>query len=1083
MVTSNIRDINDGTDYRDTRFYKVSGSVKDYAALAERKFSIGTGFEGHDHFIHTMRSIDNLWGKYSRSQDKKQVLGELGRNPVLKRWVAAVICMMIYGSYNGYHLKTVGYPIENNTFLRVWKNKFLFDKTYDNCPQSNSADEDTKNKFYVYEFVKNETGTAIGSFSNRYCIIPSRHIASKDNGWEELFSELIKSENLDKYINTQIPVSFRIKLKFSAYSLPENLPVMMIREFVLSAVQCDINFSEDVPYSSVGFLKLYDIENAVLSDNVLCDDIYVSKVNGKCVALYPLKKSFAEDIERNITSVEDIVMQHTHDEETSEKYTVSGKFCYKVSFKDIGQENADSFKVPYYFTDEKQYIGDNIKSADGVGTFCTYPDIPIEYEYRCKSYNYFYDLNVSLSNGGTAENLELSEVDFKQSYSGDNIYIYSSDKPIHIFKVSFCKTKYSGENRYAGCIINIHKLGNECTPPLLEEDEITSFDINSVKIEPKSTMYIYMDLGSSSSAVGYKIGNGESLLDDITGGTNIVRELIGSFDNERYSYFLNMPSLYEKNGSVPSALIEYCDKPFSDVSFDNVFLPFHRHFSKFEEKGLKICDVNKSMLANSTGTINNTLQAMIYNLFYTALCHVIASNCEEAVFIQSFPNEDYRELYHIITHHLSNHFKANVFHDLQINSVITCRNNYLLYESLAITNGISGSSMANNNLIIGIDIGDSTTDMAAVYCVNNTKTFCGYSSIEYAGKQLLKRAVFDMLIHSGSKSDPQDFERNITEFLIGNERVSGFFEPKSEENKQPLQNYASMLAKRFVSDINDSGDIESAAWENIFMEILECADINIDGCDPKIRSALLYRYAVLIPIIKDFAQTSLNACEHTDATVSLNFYGGGSKGLLLAEKFTNEFFSMINKYFGKYNISVSVKVPEGDSKQLLLKGLEKLNVYADAFNNSGADNSQLYNVHLHDTETTVTEWRYIDPRNMDYITNPLRRDKCAEYNITPLKSEDELNKNKEQRYRTANFIKNPFAELKEYVSEIEQFFIPDGNEHILVDKMNERKISKRIISKDKNSSFMRAANADVYPEMIHNAVYLFEVGRIISESF
>ena len=155
MVTSNIHRDTDGIFFIDSRFYKVADNFEVYAGLAESTSSINADYDGHDHFTHTMRSIDNLWNVYSRNSNIDTAFSEINKNISLKRWFAAVICMIIYGASNGYRLRITNYSVEGRSFLNVWKNKFIKNNTNDNLIPPYNIENDTSDGMLVYEFVKN----------------------------------------------------------------------------------------------------------------------------------------------------------------------------------------------------------------------------------------------------------------------------------------------------------------------------------------------------------------------------------------------------------------------------------------------------------------------------------------------------------------------------------------------------------------------------------------------------------------------------------------------------------------------------------------------------------------------------------------------------------------------------------------------------------------------------------------------------------------------------------------------------------------------------------------------------------------
>lgn len=1066
MITSNVHKDDNMIFLPERRFNKVASNLRDYVNLAEDVFNISSGRQGRDHFTHTKRRISELWNKYSREKNAESALSEINDDLTLKKWFAAVLCMAVYGGKYGYELDTVLYTSNNVKIPEIWKQKFDEDRTNDNDVEPDA------DGIKVYELSKNGDKWLLGCFSKRYGVIPPYEFIGTEDECKRLCNSVVRSCDLKSLIGIELSLNDQIKIKFTALSIPDDSPLRIIKDVLLSIIDLNIECSNDIPKRTVGSFCIFCCEDVTIPKKALCREIYMTKVNGISCALYPITKYFAELLENKAASANDLKMEIGL-KNGEQIVKVNGRFCYKVGFMAPGEKDA-SIRIPYFFNDDALYDSKCIFSADGLGTFCTYPDIPVEYEYRCTQYIYIYDLSTNITNTGTPVDLELADMPCQNAYNFDKVSMISSKTPKHLFNVSLMKTTYSSQERFAGCIVNMRNFGRECIPPLMFTGNTVDIDLDTQPLPCTDTINVYMDFGSSSSAIGYKIGNGSPTFDDVTGGTPIVREVLGKYAPERYSCFMNLPSQYRKKLTVPTSIVQFAHSSYGTYRYDHMFLPFAHQYLEYEKNHLYVSGIQKQELTVRGKKQSDYVTAAIENLCYTAICHAINCSCNEVVFFQSFPNDEYKLAYHTLTTQYFDYVNRNIFPDINLKCLISCDNNFLLYESIAVLNGLD--VLPNNVMLVSIDIGDSTTDLAAIYVNDGTKQVCGYSSIEYAGKNLLKGAVRDMLLDLCKSAQPSR----------ANDMLKRIFYPLNGHENE-FNDSIDALIKKFKKGIGSGGYLLNSDWENIFMEMLSICEVNIENCDDTFRSDLFFRYSAMLPVIRDFIETSLNSCNNPDGdiTVNISFCGGGAKGFELLNSYDSNYFLQINDYMSMPGtLSINVGVSEGDSKKQLISGLEKL-VLEDQHNGN-------YNVLLADIQSIKVNWRDIDPKYTASFISPRRQEKCRRFNIVPLSESSDIGHNEEQRKVFSNFFKDDgIKELLQLSESVIEYFLQNtsGRKSLLslfskrsdIKYMSDYKRTANSGVNDVNS-FVKASASEVYPEMVHNLAVLFEIDRVLNEN-
>ncbi len=639
-----------------------------------------------------------------------------------------------------------------------------------------------------------------------------------------------------------------------------------------------------------------------------------------------------------------------------------------------------------------------------------------------------------------------------------------------------------------GCLINYRGLHAKCDP-LLYDDSTYNIDLSSKYGERRDTLLgIYVDFGSSSSAIGYKFAKGDLDYTSITGGTPLVRELLASADKKRYSNFINFADdCYVR--TAPSVSITYeGDKADDFIPYHNGWQPFMNKFTEFELKKI-VTDVS-----HKTGLIHNdksqSPQLIISSLCFTALCHAANLGCRNVMFYPSLPNKNYTDYLGFIWDNVLDTMKK-VF-DINTSHLLRSKDNHFLYESIAFSNGAMDAG--RNVMIVNIDMGDSTTDFSAVYTDKfGHRKICGYSSIEYAGKNLLKESLRNILAH-------MDSVRTAKKFMLGSDSsnpfiIRSFYDDVSE-------NIAENICMKFFPNDKRKGRPRNYSWQNLFMQLLQTASINTasgkDSINVKAKADIILRYAVLIPVIRDFTAVSLDLCESDKNTaVTIHISGGAAKGFMLADEFVNgslPFTERINKYIkanfeGSYGIC-SVEIADGDPKFQLIKGLSRLD--------SHKDGDGTYSIYMADGEDGISiDWDRIKPNSVDHYSDPKRIKKCSGFRFRKIEKVEDITYNIEQRSKPSSCIpEDVYGDMRIFMKEILDHFLFEKEFRALTDNSFFTNASKATIdgirrqffrddpeSGGTDTSFKKAADSEIYPEMIKNAAYMFEVSRLLSHNF
>ena len=795
-------------------FFAAADNFKEYADGIKKISPMYRGNVHSDHFLGTMRAVEKLWADYN-FEDVMDFVSEIENNKCLKSWLALIISMIIHGRDSGSEISVKALSVTENPYLRIWKDKFISGDKDDNFIlsdiQNYSSDE-----FYVYRIESEDSSSIAGCCSSRYFIIPPCSMTGGNCEWKKsYFNFMDRNMTAEKFLSNIKSPESKIKLILSAKSMPENSPLKIVKDIINLFVRVKNNFPADIPAKRFAGISFYCTDGNNIPEKILRDYIYTTTADGERCALYPFTEKMAEDMEKCISSVKSMKMTVTDsysakaDKVITDAVKITSTVCYNVKF--TGETDEIKY-VPYVFDERHIYDTEHIKSADNTGTFCMFPDIPLEYEKRCRKYTYFYNLNSVVHGNGTPDNNELKDTDYISVPLGERFYIRNESRPQHLVKVSL------GNDNISGYILNLRKADREYAPFLMNNRN-TEIDLSAKENIADNTMYVYFDFGSSSSSFGYKVNTGNLRTDDITGGTPLVRRLLSQYDENGYIDYMNYD--ISKVSTVPSVNISLNGSETDGFFPYNLgFVPFGGRLTHFERKKLPIDVSHKSDLLYDN--VHESTLSIIYNMCYTAICHAINMNCSRIIFLPSFPNENYFPAYSRIWEKTENEMR-NIF-DIQIENLINSKSKNLLYESIAISNGLEG--VGNNILKVNIDIVDSTTDMSAVLTKDKSAHLCGYSSVNYAGRKLLKESFRSMISSIGMKNNVSVFRDYVRKFLLGKgeKHENPFIVPLDESE---IDEIITEICNKFYPNQKKGGRPRNEqCWQNNFMEMLEYSSVN-----------------------------------------------------------------------------------------------------------------------------------------------------------------------------------------------------------------------------------------------------------------
>ena len=702
------------------------------------------------------------------------------------------------------------------------------------------------------------------------------------------------------------------------------------------------------------------------------------------------------------------------------------------------------------------YGKEHIICLRNMSTFFMYPNFPIEYEHKCKEFTYFSNSDaklfdqffdgattIDLSKGNNSEfcmynpQTHREEPMFVVGPQNPEVNVSIGEDQHHIkhTKASYCShfiSVYGSHDNEAvrcGCILNVTLKNADEKPALLEPERKVSIDLcvrTPVVFNQKFNAYV--DFGSSSSCVKYKLqGGGAPLSFGLVKDKCTLRSLLVNYEQKRseacYELMINIPGEYNET-DFPSMAVAYNSANVSPdyYPYMSYWMPLTKRPSTLMSSNVTVEPSNKVKIQEK-GIAARNPNIIITNICYMIVCNAIMSNCDEIWVVPSLPSKKYlkglKGIWNAAIKIMCKKFDIDLkkFHCAFADGV---DGQHFLYESIAIS---FVDLPVANSITVSVDIGDSTTDMTAIYrdAANNIYV-CGYSSVNYAGKQLVKQLVYD-IAKNAEAPGVEVFEL----ILKGEATVNGLAATHSSllnrlnVAEDTYDGMADSLRDSLYKDATlRAGKDFCDYWENCVVEMLGLANLNTDSFDWKIASDFIARYLFLMPVIRDFVEASIKLAglisgSDVDLTsgVKINFYGGAGKGIQLINLFDSDhagatIYNRIVQYFNtrkerkfitetgedgeqvekmieeQHNIfeyrrangemtGVNVQlqfIPGGASKSNLVNGLSMLNIIQKAATSydivprlvgaAGALN-------------IVVDWARIDPLNYSEFNNAVHQ--------------------------------------------------------------------------------------------------------------
>ncbi len=1095
MITSNIFDGQTSLPKQSGSFYQVSGSLRSYAkTVAQLPSSKESGFGGNDHFISTARAISELWNA-SRTMGSDYVLKTIKQTPCLMNWFCMIITMIIFGKNEGNQLGAERLFFTDKPYLKVWKNKFWTDGKDDNQADDGTFQGQTEG-LDIYTFRPGEMSSAAGCCSRNYFVIPPREVLpDESSSWKAFYFQLRNYPDvLEKNLTSKTSIIQKCLLLLTAASMPEDKPIAMIKEIIYKYINIKGISGTEIPCHSMGGISFFQIKNNVAaeSESMFQKTLCLVPDGNQYAALYPFTEKTADALEKGECIARNLRLTVTEASEFSTGHcyirsaSVYAEFCFPLEFQD---PDGNIVSVIYENPETVQYQTDDIYYAETMNTFCMYPDILFEYEDRCQQYTY---LSVSSSFMKQPDNSRqkqhfahlmqteqapcfddiFSEAQRVKTSAKDTLIMATSNQPRHVIKTR----DHTGN--YTGSILNFRSMQITC-PPFLKPDTDIQINIRKEPHQPaKEKMYAFVDFGNSSCMAGCQLP--ESQITSIVKHP-IVRELLAAYDPQKYSLYLNLASGISPDALLPSACIPYHRSQHLDAfPFQQNLIPFSHTFTQFENAGMSIAFDSKLQFLSSQFRDAQQAYAILSGICYAAVCQAINEDCRELILFPSVPGESeanaFASLWDSIIQEVRSLFSIELTHMLH------APNRHLLFDTIAVHN--HSEKIGTNVIHISIDIGDISTKISAVFCdFFNEKNLCAFSSLTYGGKHLLKAVIYDVLHHTKmqpqyaqrfSQKQQQDIAQAL--YIAFLEHVFQIPDAKKDAAAQILNT----LCLKFIPNYAKIGKPRNDSWHLQFSELLSLAPLNDQVFDSKALADLTIRYAVLMPVIKDFISVARQMCNSDPHTViHISFAGEASSGLLLINHLTQgNFFASMNQYFQKYFPLCNIDPPAPCSKYSLLQGLASYSDLRDA-NGEYAIQSR---------ERIAFDWEKINPRTIFPAGSHPRAKACEAFQFREIKTIEDLNYNTQRRKTSACSIPGKgYPDFQNYMAEIQQFFLPDAALAAFLKQTvflsANPGTQATINSQLHETAFQQAESCTIYPEMIQSTAYLMETCQLLSDYF
>lgn len=873
----------------------------------------------------------------------------------------------------------------------------------------------------------------------------------------------------------------------------------------------------------------------------------------KFYATYPFTPSLIEMIKNQAVDIKDIRLKVTKDVEG--KMIDSVEISYQIG-STITFVPEDAGNMPpmvqtnfnFFVPGKQRYDADHIVGITRMRTFCMYPNMPLETEKKCKRFTYLSNSSSFFMKGrpGTKATVDLS--------SGDFICTTEPNKQVRLFtadavdqSLQVVNTKIEGRTvaiatrtatvsehfikvvdhsgTECGYIVNLKRLDAEDVPAVLRESTLSSLSFKNAQIPPKTNEFsAFVDFGSSSSCVTFRQNKAADLLRNSSLEQCTLRSLLTPFDKTSYDLILNNPVennkykfpsvavIYDPEHGIPSYRADDGNTYSEYMPYMFSWMPIVDGMSKYIGNGVDLRDSHKVELGVQAGASKPEPNIIVTNLCYIIACNAAANNFDDVIIVPSLPSLNYKDALNEVWES-SIRIVQRLF-DIRIQKAIDVHTGvHYLYESVAIAVGAAAAAgIGANTLEVSIDIGDGTTDMSAVY-VDSTTTMhlCGYSSLEYAGQDMIKTTIKDVLTHTS-------FKQAQTIFKNASGYGKTLFEPKDPSKQDEYGIIVDNLLRNFFDDNGTfrGGRVESF-WQNNVVDLLSISSMRTNDIDQKIAANYILRYLLLLPVIKDFIMTSckiagsLPKVPDGDKTtrpaegvsldkdtnipwvnlngINIHFFGGASKGINTIHALDTRPGDRILQYFidslGMQNININIS--QKDGKDILVESLADLKVDMSAQDvQPGAA--------LAVSPITEQDWNYyIDPRTFEYMGKNVHRfAEGFDFAAGNVGTDKTTNRSK---------VRAPSSYFPGGISDAQQQFVDYFNNEIyakLIDNGDEWDDVIEVLLKNFTSnasgsmkadfgsfSFskyeQKAADCYIYPEMVKSAIFMYTASELLTK--
>ncbi|MCR5718792.1 MAG: hypothetical protein K6F80_07150, partial [Oscillospiraceae bacterium] len=828
--------------------------------------------------------------------------------------------------------------------------------------------------------------------------------------------------------------------------------------------------------------------------------------------LYPFQKRFRDHIENGKCTIDELTMtaEQTYDPQTHtnrpEKLIVSGFANYPIFI--IGADEKQ-IQLTYRFSFQREYDSSSISYLNTIPSFSMYPDVALEQEHLCRKFIYFTNSSCIQS---STENSSERNVILNQPECFGDLFDRNTDIAMHISREQYrfsvkehcCHLLPVFEKDHClGYVLNLRTKVTDY-PPLLRRGGIPlQLELTPVnRGEDNGVMHIYVDYGSRSSAIAYRVGTtGQLQTKVITRNGRMVRQLLGVYAPERYHNFLDFDPLIRSVESIPSCI------PENDLTDSSEILPFHRlllsyrlHESEQEGMHLRYHRKNSSLRCRipdnaqipyqrhdnrGRGGNDDIGYVTLYSLCYLAVLYAVSLNCSDVMLypVVSADHDMHKLISSMnqITEALQSFFALRIKHPME------SPDSFMLRESLLVSNPVQA---VPNVMTISVYIGDDRTEMTAVrYLDQNHRRVCAESSLPYGGRDLLYGVLYDALGNCISQKEAESF-------LLGIDGKLSFLSWKPE-HEVLVRELVKSICKKFYANSDRIGKPRDDSWQACFDELLRYASIRIgtpdNPQDIKAKADLLIRCGILMPVICDFLDVAAANCEEPPTTVQLCFYGGAAEIIRLADAMTGSaedgFLKTAERYLNQgRTYPCYISLSDSNSKSQVLNGM-----------------SLICTASGNDTEKLIMQNGVIFPLSQDMnpkisivIPGSLRETVLKQFGFRSIDNQADIANNLEIRKNPKNFLPADLWDdtdthsFKVYLSALRETFLRQKDVYdftktsfITEATFLTRKSNSDFLLSDhaEVSTFLPASEAEIYPEMLRNAAYLFETIRLLSEKY